>query len=322
VTDEGFAQWVSERADIVEARLRTAVETSYALVSEAAQYLIDAGGKRFRPTLTIAAGGFGLDAALDEEGLLSAAVVVELTHVASLYHDDVMDEAELRRDIPTAHRRWGNSVAILVGDYMLAQASLVGAALGEDFMTYQARTLSRLVQGQIAEISGPAAGADPLEHYLSVVADKTAALIAASARYGAIFAGLPADQVESLTEYGEQLGLAFQVADDLLDILGEQSGKQPGTDLREGVATLVPLLVQSQARPRDARLLELLAAPVPDADIPEALTLLRAHPAVGEARAQIRHWANQAATNLAGFPDTAPTRALKRLCDQAVLRTR
>ena len=321
--DEQFLQWATGLAQRVEARLVSTVHTPYMFVEEAARYLVDAGGKRFRPGLVIAAGGLGLEAGTaSEDGLVSAAVVVELTHVASLYHDDVMDEAELRRGAPTAHRRWGNSVAIMVGDFMLAQASLVGARLGEDFMVYQAGTLSRLVQGQIAELRGPAPGVDPIQHHRAVVSDKTAALIAAAARYGGLFAGLPEEQVEALTQYGEHLGMAFQLADDLLDIMAEQSGKQVGTDLREGVPTLVPLLVQRDHRPEDARLLELLSAPVAAADVPEALALLRAHPAMAEARAEIRRWSDAATAALAGFPDVPATRALTTICEQAVVRTR
>ena len=322
LTDEQFAEWISERTGRVEARLKETVSASDSFVEEAARYLLDAGGKLFRPALTIAAGGLGLDAnGVDEEGLIDAAVVVELTHVASLYHDDVMDEAELRRGGPAAHMKWGNSVAIMTGDFMLAQASLVGARLGEDFMVYQAGTLARLVRGQIAELRGPEPGTDELAHHLSVVSNKTAALIAASARYGGVFASLPPAQISALTEYGENLGMAFQLADDLLDIFSEDSGKALGTDLREGVPTLTTLLIRRHARPEDARLVELLRGPVADEDIPEVLALLSTHPAIDEARAQIRQWADQALSCLDGFPDVAPTRTLRMLCDQAAVRT-
>jgi len=322
LTDEQFADWVAGLGDQVEARLRTAVETPDGFVREAARYLIDAGGKRLRPALTIAAGGYGLDRGLDVDALMDAAVVVELTHVASLYHDDVMDEADLRRGRPTAHRQWGNSVAIMVGDFLLAQASLLGARLGEAFMAYQAGTLARLVQGQIAELRGPGEGTDPIAHHLAVISGKTAALFGAAARYGGMFAGLPEEPVEALTQYGEHLGMAFQLADDLLDILSDESGKRPGTDLREGVPTLTTLLVRRANRPEDAHLVAALAAPVSEADLPHVLAELRAHPAVDEARTQVRRWADQANDCLLGFPDSAVTRALRTLCDQAVVRTR
>jgi len=322
LTDEQFAEWIDERTQRVQSRLIQTVHTPYSFVEEAARHLLDAGGKLFRPSLTIAAAGLGIDAGtVDEESVIDAAVVVELTHVASLYHDDVMDEAEMRRGGPTAHMKYGNSVAIMVGDFMLAQASLVGAPLGIEFMTYQAGTLSRLVQGQIGELRGPEPGTDELTHHLTVISNKTAALIAAAVRYGGMFASLPIDQIEALTAYGENLGMAFQLADDLLDICSPDSGKTLGTDLREGVPTLTTFLIRRDARAEDARLLELLSGPVAECDIPEALFLLQSHPAVEEARAQIQQWADQALSQIADFPDVAATRALRALCDQAVLRT-
>jgi len=322
LTDEQFAEWIAERTQRVQSRLVRTVETPYSFVETVARHLIDAGGKLFRPSLVIAAGGLGLEAGtVDEEGLIDAAVVVELTHVASLYHDDVMDEAEMRRGGPTAHLKYGNSVAIMAGDFMLAQASLVGAPLGIEFMTYQAGTLSRLVQGQIGELRGPEPGTDELTHHLNVVSNKTAALIAASVRYGGMFASLPSSQIEALTAYGENLGMAFQLADDLLDICSPTSGKTLGTDLREGVPTLTTFLIRRANRPEDARLLDLLSGPVAEADIPEALSLLQSNPAVDEARGQIQQWADQALSYIADFPDGAATRALRTLCDQAAVRT-
>jgi heptaprenyl diphosphate synthase len=321
LTDEQFAAWVAERTQAVEERLRTAVHTPYAFAETVARYLIDAGGKMYRPALAIAAAGLGTPADRDDAGLTDAATVVELTHVASLYHDDVMDEADRRRGLPSVHVRWDNSVAILTGDFMLAQASLLGARLGEAFMTSQAGTLSRLVQGQIAELRGPEPGADPVAHHLAVVANKTAALIAAAARYGGMFAGLGSDAVAALAAYGQALGMAFQLADDLMDIASEDSGKACGTDLREGVPTLATLLVRDHPRPADGRLVELLSAPVSEADLPEALGLLRVHPALDEARAEIRRWAGEAATYLTDFADGPAKRTLTELAEQAVGRT-
>ena len=321
-TDEQLIDWIDELSQKVEQKLRETLSTPNSFVEKAAMYLVDAGGKLFRPSLLLAAGALGLEAGTsDEDSLISAAVVVELTHVASLYHDDVMDEAEMRRGGQTAHMKWNNSVAIMVGDYMLAQASVLGATLGSDFITYQAQTLSRLVQGQIAEMSGPDKGVDDITHHLDVIRGKTATLISAAARYGGMFAGLDAAMVESLTRYGDHLGMAFQLADDLLDIVSEESGKGQGTDLREGVPTLATLLVKAHRRDEDSRLLELLASPVSEEHLPEALALLRAHPAIDEARAEVHQYADQAVACLNGFPNTAPTRALHQLCEQAVVRT-
>jgi heptaprenyl diphosphate synthase len=258
---------------------------------------------------------------LNESALIDSAVAVELTHVASLYHDDVMDEAPRRRGAPSANVRWGNSVAIMVGDFLLATASLVGSSLGEAFVAHQSRTLARLVQGQIAELRGPLDGADPVTHHLSVLSDKTASLIAASARYGGMVAGLPDDQIEELTAFGESLGMAFQLADDLIDILSDDSGKTKGTDLREGVLTLAPLMVITENRPEDGRLVALLSGPVSEEDVPEALALLRVHPALDKVRHHIAEHTRLACSHLEVFPDSPAKRALITLADQAVYRT-
>lgn len=321
MTDEEFQDWVGAELERVEAKLHQAVQAESDFVAQAARYLVDAGGKRFRPALTIAVGGFGLaDGRVDCEVLEDSAVVVELTHVASLYHDDVMDEAALRRGRPSANARWGNSVAIMVGDFLLAQASVIGAGISQEFVAWQGRTLARLVQGQIGELRG-AGGVPAVEHHLGVVADKTGSLIAAAARYGAMAAGLTSAQTETLTEFGEQVGLVFQLADDLIDIMSDSAGKSAGTDLREGVRTLAPLLVLRDPGLRDGRLVELLSAPVAEADLAETLALLRVHPAVAAVRGIIAARVDAAKTLLADLPDSAAKRALLLLADQAVNRS-
>ena len=273
---------IATRLDVVEARLHEAVGTDEPVVSEAARHLLDAGGKRFRPLLTLVASQLGDP---DAAGVVPACVVVELTHLATLYHDDVMDEAVLRRGAPAANRVWGNSVAILTGDFLFARASDTAAGLGAEVVRIQARTFSRLVRGQVRETVGPAPGADPIDHYLSVLSDKTASLVSTAARFGGMTSGASPAEVEVLAAFGEQIGVAFQLTDDLLDVTAEsgRSGKVAGTDLREGVRTLPVLLALRSADPADARLRELLSGPVAEPDVPEALALLRAHPAVAEA---------------------------------------
>src|SRR5690606_20254293 len=203
---------------------------------EAAQHLILAGGKQFRPLVTLLAGHL---ADPGSPQLIRAATVVELTHLATLYHDDVMDQAQVRRGAPSANARWSNSVAILVGDYLFARAADLAAELGTEAVRIQARTFARLVHGQIAETVGPR-GADRVQHYLQVIVDKTGSLIATSARFGGMFGGAEPAVVEALARFGETIGVAFQLSDDLLDIASDrsESGKTPGTDLREGVPTL------------------------------------------------------------------------------------
>ncbi len=233
--------------------------------------------------------------------MYDAATVVELTHLATLYHDDVMDEAPMRRGRPSANNRWDNSVAILTGDFLFSRASDILADLGPDAVRIQARTFERLVTGQIKETVGPVDGEDAVSHHLQVLADKTGSLIATSAQFGAMFSGCDDSTVEVLTRYGERIGVAFQLADDLVDLVSESaaSGKTPGTDLKEGVPTLAGLMVMRDPG-RDDRLVDLLSRPLSDAEVTEALALLRPHPAVDQARTVARQWADEARDCLEG----------------------
>jgi heptaprenyl diphosphate synthase len=244
--------------------------------------------------------------------------VVELTHLASLYHDDVMDEADLRRGAESANARWDNHVAILTGDFLFSKSSELTATLGAEAVLIQAQTFTRLVEGQILETLGPAPEDDPLQHYLRVVAGKTGSLIATSARYGALFAGAPTEVVEALTAYGEKVGVAFQLSDDILDVASEsvESGKTPGTDLREGVPTLPVLIARKSEDPTDARLLELLAGDLTDDALhAEALGLLRAHPARAAARDYVATEAAEAKRLLGVLPEGPVRTALETFAD-------
>jgi heptaprenyl diphosphate synthase len=305
----------------VEDGLRVAVASDDEFIADASRYLVEAGGKRFRPLLVLLAAQFG-DAG--SWGVVPAGVVVELTHLATLYHDDVMDEAQVRRGAPSANSRWDNALAILTGDFLFARSSAILADLGPEAVRIQAHTFERLCKGQIRETVGPRAGQDPIEHHLEVVADKTGSLIAASGRYGALMAGAPEEQVEVLAQFGERIGVAFQLADDLVDITSEslQSGKTPGTDLREGVLTLTGMIAMMSADPADDRLKDLLGRPLTDdAEHAEALSLLRAHPAVNEARKQAHAWSDAARDLLEQLPAGPPRDVLALLCDYVVSRT-
>jgi heptaprenyl diphosphate synthase len=323
IADQELESSIVATLEEVEALLRDGVVSADPLVTEAAQHLLVAGGKRFRPLLVALGGHLG-----DPRGpqLAPAAVCVELTHLATLYHDDVMDEAGVRRGAPSANARWSNSVAILVGDYLFARAADIAADLGTEAVRIQARTFARLVQGQIAETVGPR-GTDPVAHYLQVVADKTASLIATSARFGGMFGGAEPAVTEALAEFGETIGVAFQLSDDLLDIASEstESGKTPGTDLREGVPTLPVLyaLGSADADAASARLREILAggAVTDEARLSEALGLLRESAALKRARETVRWYAERARARLAPLPDGSPRRALATLCDLIVDRT-
>jgi heptaprenyl diphosphate synthase len=265
---------------------------------------MEAGGKRFRPLLVLLAAESGSHPDSDE--VITSACVVELTHLASLYHDDVMDEAALRRGAESANARWDNHVAILTGDFLFSKSSELTSELGDEAVRIQAQTFTRLVEGQILESLAPGPGEDALEHYLRVVEGKTGALIATSARYGARFAGAPLEVEEALTAYGAKVGIAFQLSDDILDVASDtaESGKTPGTDLREGVPTLPVLMAQRSTAPEDERLLTLLAGDLSDdAQHAEALALLRRHPAMAEARAHVLAIAVEAQELLKVLPE-------------------
>ncbi|GAA4700684.1 polyprenyl synthetase family protein [Nocardioides conyzicola] len=322
VGDEALAARLVERLDRVEEALAGHVRSRAAFVTETASHLMEAGGKRFRPLLVLLAAEVGDRPDADE--VITAACVVELTHLASLYHDDVMDEADLRRGADAAHTRWGNHVAILTGDFLFSKSSELTAELGADAVKIQAQTFTRLVEGQILETVAPQPGEDPLEHYLEVVAGKTGSLIATSARYGARFGGASREVEEALTAYGEIVGSAFQLSDDILDIASEtdESGKTPGTDLREGVPTLPVLMAQASTDPADARLLELLAGDLTDDDRhAEALDLLRKHPALDEARAYVIARATEAKQHLAAVPEGSVRDALEAFADIVATRS-
>lgn len=313
---------LSGRLELVERGLRAAIDTDEPVVGQAARHLLDAGGKRFRPLLTLVAAQLGDP---DAPGVVPASLVVELTHLATLYHDDVMDDAVLRRGAPAANRVWGNSVAILTGDYLFARASSIAAELGSEIVAIQARTFARLVRGQVRETVGPAAGVDALEHYLSVVSDKTASLVSTAARFGAMTSGADEAIVATLTEFGERIGVAFQLADDLLDVTGEslRSGKTPGTDLREGVRTLPVLLALRSPAAGDARLRELLSHPLTTDDaVAETLGLLRVHPAVEQAHQIVLDRTDRARQTLRVLPDGPAREALDAVAVALAVRDR
>jgi heptaprenyl diphosphate synthase len=322
VGDAALAERLLERMGAVEAALGEHVQSRAPFVTEAARHLMEAGGKRFRPLLVLLAAEAGSHPEADE--VITAACVVELTHLASLYHDDVMDEAALRRGAESANSRWDNHVAILTGDFLFSKSSELTAELGADAVRIQARTFTRLVEGQIQETVKPRPGEDPLAHYLDVVDGKTGSLIATSARYGARFGGATREIEEALTAYGDSVGTAFQLSDDILDISSDsgESGKTPGTDLREGVPTLPVLMARASTDPDDARLLQLLDADLTDDDLhAEALDLLRKHPAMTQARAFVVARAQEAKALLTALPDGPVRDALESFADLVAVRS-
>ncbi|WP_440588484.1 polyprenyl synthetase family protein [Egicoccus halophilus] len=325
---------VADVLDGVEQRLHEQVTSNHAFVDEVARYLISAGGKRFRPLMVALTGHLGPNppvAGVAEDAtrraLVDAGVIVELVHLATLYHDDVIDEAPARRGTPSANSRWDNTVAILTGDYLFARASDLSADLGVDVTRIMARTLARLCEGQIREVQ-TSLGALPdvpqieptLAHYLEVISGKTASLIETSCRYGALLSGSSADEVEAAARYGWNVGMAFQLSDDILDVASEHeaSGKTPGTDLREGVRTL-PVLYALADDP-DGELASLLDGELGDAEVARALELLRSGDALARSRASAAGYVNDAVGELAGFGERPVVTALTRLAEYSLDR--
>jgi len=308
----------------VEESLAATAHPDDELLTEASRHSIAAGGKRFRAMLVLLAAQFGDP---EDPRVIEAAVAIELTHLATLFHDDVMDEALVRRGRPSVNSRWSNSVAILTGDFLFAQASQILAGLGPDAVRIQAETFSRLVTGQMAETIGPRPGQDPLDFYMYVITEKTGSLIATAGRFGALFSGAPAGVADQIAAACEQIGVAWQLSDDVIDIASDssQSGKTPGTDLRQGVRTLPVLyaLRSTGQSPADARLRSLLdeADLTDEALLAEALTLLRGHHAMKESRADVLNWLHEARVSIGALPDGPARAAFLALCDFVEKRT-
>jgi heptaprenyl diphosphate synthase len=320
VVDKNLIKSIQAGLENVETALLEAVTHTDPVANVTSRHLLEAGGKRLRPVLVLLGASLG-DANNDE--VIKAAVVVELTHLATLYHDDVMDRAPLRRGVPTAHEVWGNSVAILTGDLLFARASQIVSRLGGKALSLQADTFERLCLGQLHETLGPQNNEDPIEHYLQVLADKTGSLIAASAELGVVYGGAPEEYREPLRLYGEKVGVAFQLIDDVIDIISDESGKTPGTDLRAGVPTLPTLLLRAQANsdPKALELVEIIDAGLQDdAQLAKAVALIRAHPALEQAYQAAKSWADEAVLALAPLPDSPVKDALRVFAEAVVER--
>ena len=304
----------------VEELMRSHIQGDYPLVVETSRHLVEAGGKRLRPLLTLLSAQFGDPTNYD---IIKAAVCCELTHLATLYHDDVMDDAALRRGVVSANKKWDNAVAILTGDYLFSKVSDMLADIGPEAVKLQAKTFERLVIGQIKETQGKSEGLSQIDHYMKVVADKTGSLIATSARFGALLSGASMEVVETLTKFGEKIGVAFQVADDLLDIASTEtaSGKTPGTDLKEGVPTLVTLFVMADNDPADKVLIEKLSKPISDQDLAGVIQELRNHKALKKVQDYLSNVAKEANQLLVDLPNGPAKSALENLTFALVNRS-
>jgi len=294
------------------------------------RYLLEAGGKRVRPMLILLTAQLGAGNTVD---VITAAEAIEITHLASLYHDDVMDDADRRRGVPSAHAVFGNNVAILTGDLLFARASQLMARLGERAIRLQANTFERLVLGQLHETVGPQDGEDAEEHYLQVLADKTGSLIAAAAQAGVIFSGADEAYEPAVVAYGEKIGVAFQLIDDVIDLSPqpEETGKVPGTDLRAGVATLplIHLRVLAETDAPAAALLARIEAEAAagtdgaaSADFTDAIAELRRHPVTTRTLTEAHRWARDAVAALEPLPDGPVKQALTRFAETIVDRSK
>lgn len=323
VSDRALLKALESGLEVVEANLQLATQHADKIAGASARHLVSAGGKRVRPTLVLLAAQLGDP---KKKEVIDAAVVVELTHLATLYHDDVMDDAPTRRGVPTAQMIWGNSIAILTGDLLFARASQVGSHLGEESLKLQADTFERLCLGQLHETIGPSEFDDAISHYIQVMADKTGSLISASARLGIMLSGAPREYIEPLRVYGEKVGVAFQLIDDVIDISeAGPSGKTPGTDLRAGVPTLPVLLLRKAAAAGDAEAVSLLAlidgGLADDSRLQEALVRLRSHEVANLAYLEAKRWADEAVEAIAELPDGSVKSALAQFAQAVVDRT-
>ncbi len=286
----------------VEAGLRQSVVTDDPFLTQLTSHLVAAGGKRWRPALAVAAGACGVGGLPVSDAVILGGVAVELVHLGSLYHDDVMDEASTRRGVESVNARWGNLRAILAGDFLLAKASEIAASLGTEVAALLAATIGDMCEGQVRELQTAFDARRTEDQYLAAIAGKTASLAAAACRIGALVTGLPRDQVEALTTYGQRFGMAFQIVDDVLDVVAtdEELGKPAGNDLAEGVYTL-PVIRALDGSPEAGELAGLLGRPLPPADIERARQLVRADGAVDSALTLAGQYCDEAIKSLAGL---------------------
>jgi len=320
VVDKTLLKKIQSGLEQVEVELLKSVTHTDPVANVTSRHLLEAGGKRLRPVLVLLGAALGDDS---KEEVIKAAVVVELTHLATLYHDDVMDRAPMRRGVPTAHEVWGNSVAILTGDLLFARASQIVSRLGGKALSLQADTFERLCLGQLHETLGPQNNEDPIAHYIQVLADKTGSLIAASAELGVVYGDGPDEYREPMRIYGEKVGVAFQLIDDVIDIASDDSGKTPGTDLRAGVPTMPTLILRAHADtdPNARELIEIIDGGLEDdAQLALAVSKLREHPALEEAYQMAKTWAAEAVEALAPLPDSPVKDALRVFAEAVVDR--
>ena len=299
----------------VEEELRIAVKAEEPLLTKLSRHLIDAGGKRIRPSLAIASSQIleNKPVAPSQEVILGG-VAVELVHQGSLYHDDVMDGAKTRRNVKSVNEEWGNREAILGGDYLLARASEIAAGLGAEVAGLLASTIASLCEGQIREVNSAYDITRTEEAYMSSIAGKTGALLSASAKIGAIVSDYPEDAVKAVTTFGNLYGIAFQIVDDLLDVMASEKelGKPSGNDMLEGVYTLP--VIRTLEGPNGEALKDLLGNPICNDKRDEALMLVRSDEAIISTVETALDFTYEAQESLKDLPDNPTAQILKSTC--------
>jgi heptaprenyl diphosphate synthase len=301
------------RLDLVERELEKSVHVeSSGLLTETSSYLIAAGGKRFRAMLVLLAGYFGDPS---HPRLIPGSVAIELVHLATLYHDDVIDEADARRGAPSANVRWDNTVAILTGDFLFARASEISTDLGTDVCRLLARTIAVLCDGQIREVDSSAKVDQPESNYLEIIRRKTASLIGTSCRLGGMLSDATPEDTDTLEEFGDALGMAFQLSDDIMDITSSQLelGKEPGSDMQMGVYT-APVLHALAHGERRAELARLLQHGAPDGELLDrAIEIIRSDGSIEYARLAVTAEVARAMALARRLPEGAARHALIQL---------
>lgn len=318
--DEALDQRVTEGLKRVEELMFERLSGGEDFLSEQVTHLAKAGGKRFRPLMAVLASEFGPQPQADN--VIRGATIVELVHLATLYHDDVMDEAAKRRGVESANSRWTNTVAILSGDYLLAEASRLMSEIDTATVRHFAETFSDLVTGQMRETVG-ARGGDAVEHYLEVIREKTGVLIASAAYLGATHSGADEETVRTIKELGEAIGMVFQIVDDIIDIFSDsaQSGKNPGTDLREGVFTLPVLYALQDEGEAGEELRGLLTGPLTeDADVERALSLIGQTDGRKRALDDVHRYLSIVDSHLDALPDIPANAAMRQIARYTVDR--
>jgi heptaprenyl diphosphate synthase len=310
---------IRARLERVEDALEKGVVADSDLLAESASYLLSAGGKRFRPMLVLLSGYFGDPT---DPRLIQGSVAIELVHLATLYHDDVIDEADSRRGSPSVNARWDNTVAILTGDYLFARASEISTDLGTEVCRLLARTIAVLCDGQIREVESSSDVRQEESSYLEIIRRKTGVLIATSCRLGGMLSDAPRERTDVLEAFGEALGMAFQLSDDIMDLTASQLelGKEPGVDMREGVYTLPVLHSLSQGEDRE-ELARLLTAGPPDGErLDRAIQIIRAAGSIDHARLAVTEEVRRAVELARRLPEGGARTALIQLSNFLAVR--